>query len=192
MATNLLSLPHRVAPIALLSVGRRHKRHRPRGRSSGCPCRLATRCHNWIAKNWVFFVKTDDPVFVPLRRGSPSPSPGQRPGKPSDIKDSVGPTAQLFSLEKANYWPNTRQTDATRAGSITRALPFAGRRDGPLALANSISDPALFPIRHYFLSAAKTEMKAFWGIWTWPTCFMRALPFFCLSRSLRLRETSPP
>ena len=30
------------------------------------------------------------------------------------------------------------------------------------------------------------------GIMTLPTIFMRFLPFFCFSRSLRLREMSPP
>ena len=44
----------------------------------------------------------------------------------------------------------------------------------------------------YFLSAARTAMKAFCGIWTWPTCFIFALPFFCFSRSFFLRVTSPP
>ena len=35
-------------------------------------------------------------------------------------------------------------------------------------------------------------MKASWGISTEPTIFMRFLPAFCFSRSLRLRLTSPP
>ena len=39
----------------------------------------------------------------------------------------------------------------------------------------------------YFLSAASTAMKAFCGIWTWPTCFIFALPFFCFSRSFFFR-----
>jgi len=38
----------------------------------------------------------------------------------------------------------------------------------------------------------KTATKACWGIITEPTIFMRFLPFFCFSRSLRLRVTSPP
>jgi len=35
-------------------------------------------------------------------------------------------------------------------------------------------------------------MKASWGISTLPIFFMRFLPAFCLSSSLRLRLTSPP
>ncbi len=39
---------------------------------------------------------------------------------------------------------------------------------------------------------SRTDMKASWGISTWPTIFMRRLPAFCFSSSLRLRITSPP
>ena len=35
-------------------------------------------------------------------------------------------------------------------------------------------------------------MKASCGTSTLPMCFMRFLPGFCFSRSLRLREMSPP
>jgi hypothetical protein len=35
-------------------------------------------------------------------------------------------------------------------------------------------------------------MNAFLRDLTLPTCFMRFLPSFCFSSSLRLRETSPP
>ncbi len=37
-----------------------------------------------------------------------------------------------------------------------------------------------------------TERKALWGMLTCPIIFMRFLPFFCFSRSLRFREISPP
>jgi len=37
-----------------------------------------------------------------------------------------------------------------------------------------------------------TARKASCGMSTWPTRFMRFLPSFCFSRSLRLREMSPP
>ena len=37
-----------------------------------------------------------------------------------------------------------------------------------------------------------TAMKASWGMPTLPNCFMRFLPSFCFSRSLRLRVMSPP
>ncbi len=40
--------------------------------------------------------------------------------------------------------------------------------------------------------ALRTSMKASCGMFTVPMDFMRALPSFCFSRSLRLRVMSPP
>src|ERR1700733_6367346 len=42
------------------------------------------------------------------------------------------------------------------------------------------------------LATFRTARKASWGMSTRPTRFMRFLPFFCFSGSLRLREMSPP
>src|SRR6266511_1726007 len=49
---------------------------------------------------------------------------------------------------------------------------------------------ALLGARHS--SSSSTDRNASWGTSTRPTCFMRFLPFFCFSSSLRLRVTSPP
>ena len=40
--------------------------------------------------------------------------------------------------------------------------------------------------------AESTARKAAWGTFTLPMVFMRFLPAFCFSSSLRLRDTSPP
>ncbi len=40
--------------------------------------------------------------------------------------------------------------------------------------------------------ARRTSMKADWGMLTLPISFIRFLPFFCFSQSLRLRVISPP
>ena len=57
-------------------------------------------------------------------------------------------------------------------------------------------EPCAFPQSAIILpqsfSDFRTATKACWGIITEPTIFMRFLPFFCFSRSLRLRVTSPP
>src|SRR5512137_2828837 len=50
----------------------------------------------------------------------------------------------------------------------------------------------LLPTDHGHSSTLRTARKASWGISTWPTCFMRFLPSFCFSRSLRFRLMSPP
>ncbi len=48
----------------------------------------------------------------------------------------------------------------------------------------------------YFFPASspvsRTARKAFWGMSTLPIDFMRFLPAFCFSQSLRLRLMSPP
>ena len=44
----------------------------------------------------------------------------------------------------------------------------------------------------YDLSEESTDTNAFCGIFTWPICFIFALPFFCFSSNLFFRVTSPP
>ena len=44
----------------------------------------------------------------------------------------------------------------------------------------------------YQSSTCNIAKKASWGTSTDPICFMRFLPAFCFSRSLRLRLMSPP
>ncbi len=41
-------------------------------------------------------------------------------------------------------------------------------------------------------SVFNTAKKALWGMATEPIIFIRFFPFFCFSRSFRLREMSPP
>src|SRR5205085_10576269 len=49
------------------------------------------------------------------------------------------------------------------------------------------------PRAHFLLpSRLSTARNASCGTSTEPTCFIRFLPFFCCSSSLRLREMSPP
>ena len=43
-----------------------------------------------------------------------------------------------------------------------------------------------------YSSTLRMAMKASWGTSTLPRDFMRFLPSFCFSSSLRLREMSPP
>ena len=76
---------------------------------------------------------------------------------------------------------------------LAERLPEPGD-DRPVAVA---VDPA--DLRRHFLgfSAAppvveSAAMKASWGTSTRPTIFIRFLPSFCFSSSLRLRVMSPP
>jgi hypothetical protein len=84
-----------------------------------------------------------------------------------------------------------RRTPASH-GASRRAggsRPTCGRRRSPSGRARSR--------RPYFLpspspESSSTARKASWGTSIRPTCFMRFLPSFCFSSSLRLRVTSPP
>jgi hypothetical protein len=60
-------------------------------------------------------------------------------------------------------------------------------------------EPGVWHARHYFLpdfspagALESAAMKASWGTSTRPTIFIRFLPSFCFSSSLRLRVMSPP
>ena len=59
------------------------------------------------------------------------------------------------------------------------------------------SDLRVLGAAHRFFSFAPSStrsaaMNASWGTSTLPTRRIRAFPFFCVSRSLRLRVMSPP
>ena len=79
------------------------------------------------------------------------------------------------------------------------ATPKASRfcRTGPIVagfFCLAIARRPLSRVRRYLSSSPlfSTERNAFCGISTLPTMRMRFLPSFCFSRSLRLREMSPP
>jgi hypothetical protein len=63
-----------------------------------------------------------------------------------------------------------------------------GGRDEPRSCATPW-DPGSYVSE---ASVERAAMKASWGTSTRPTIFIRFLPSFCFSRSLRLRVMSPP
>jgi len=64
-------------------------------------------------------------------------------------------------------------------------------RSFPPAIANSRAR-ALAPCSYSPSPTLSTAKNASWGISTRPMRFMRFLPSFCFSSSLRLRVMSPP
>ncbi len=78
------------------------------------------------------------------------------------------------------------------AGGIGDGRGERSRRPSPIAVDSSVPvaiTPA--PLDHSSPSS-RTERKASCEISTLPTCFIRFLPSFCFSSSLRFREMSPP
>ena len=82
----------------------------------------------------------------------------------------------------------------------TRALVVPADGDGEVAVGADrgaerdvqIDSGQLGAGAHFPVSVFSTAMKASWGICTEPTVFIRFLPSFCFSISLRLRVMSPP
>ena len=84
-----------------------------------------------------------------------------------------------------------RPTDGCDEVAVTAAMDAEGKVDVQVAgsAGNEVPAPA-----HRFLSPSRlrTARNASCGTSTPPTCFIRFFPFFCFSRSFRLREMSPP
>ncbi len=68
--------------------------------------------------------------------------------------------------------------------SFTKYPQIKAEKDSPAARGEAV--------QLVFLPTCRTAKKASCGISTCPTCFMRFLPAFCFSSSLRLRVMSPP
>ena len=75
---------------------------------------------------------------------------------------------------------------ASRSGRCWEGKPFCGRLSHPLKAPSSCRHS------HYSSPTCRAERKASCGSSTLPMRFMRFLPSFCFSRSLRLRVMSPP
>ena len=74
---------------------------------------------------------------------------------------------------------------------IETAQPVgSGRVAG--APGSCLRRPVAIHLPPQLFSVFSTATKADWGISTLPTIFIFFLPFFCFSRSLRLRVMSPP
>ncbi len=73
-----------------------------------------------------------------------------------------------------------------------RLRASSGRRGAAMSTARECSRAPGRGSRYFGSSSESTARKASCGTSTMPSCFIRFLPFFCFSISLRLREMSPP
>ena len=88
---------------------------------------------------------------------------------------SIDPVGILNACTMNVRMNSARMTAMTIDSKYSRTVDFLK------SPAHSVSVPIL-----------STARNASCGISTLPTCFMRFLPSFCFSSSLRLREMSPP
>ena len=92
---------------------------------------------------------------------------------------SIDPVGILNACTTNVRMNSARITAMTIDSKYSRSVDFLNGRTSPSVLAQSV------PI-------FSTARNASCGISTLPTRFMRFLPSFCFSSSLRLREMSPP
>jgi len=110
----------------------------------------------------------------------PSPPRSYQKGEELGCFELGSTVILLFEKDRATLHPDLRE-----GMHILIGQPIATSRPpkniGPIR-----------PIAPTFQSARSTSKNAFCGMLTFPTCFMRFLPSFCFSSSLRLRVMSPP
>jgi Skp family chaperone for outer membrane proteins len=103
----------------------------------------------------------------------------------SDVQEAYGKVAQKFGGTAVKY---------AQDNGFTLLLNIGGQQQLPTVLWwQQTTDITEAAINAYNSSPTfSTARKASWGMSTLPMRFMRFLPSFCFSRSLRLRLMSPP
>ena len=149
------------------------------------------------------------PRAAPARRGlrhDVARQPGARRPAPGLLRRGRRPARRAVRRRPASRFAAVREArlDAARrrGGGAPRPRRAARpRRVGahPRARRSCAAGSLEGPVRNYFLpfsvrcrSVDSAAMKASWGTSTRPTIFIRFLPSFCFSSSLRLRVMSPP
>ncbi len=110
------------------------------------------------------------------------------------VTPDVSPSSVAVYVLKSQYPQRLEQKGTWTYTPSARPTPRrAVRRRGVAAPKTPANSPLAG--KTYFLGASDVDsaaMKASWGTSTRPTIFMRFLPSFCFSSSLRLRLMSPP
>ena len=113
-----------------------------------------------------------------------------------DIARSQQGRRTAADVDRIGFFPSIRRSGNIPAQGLDIAVIVAfqtgiGRKIAVQAFMAAERDVDVQAQPHSS-STLRTAMKASCGISTVPNCFMRFLPSFCFSRSLRLREISPP
>ena len=118
---------------------------------------------------------------------SPTVSPGRK-GVGSSAWRPSAPACGV-SMSRARCGTTVRWAPSSVTG--TRLGAGVGREEAAPS-CTCVPVPITYLSFPVGVSAPSAAMKASWGTSTRPIAFMRFLPSFCLSSSLRLREMSPP
>ena len=126
-------------------------------------------------------------------------SDGMRNG--SNRNERISSTIRITGKNERAY------STTTGSRTFSGAPPLAAAAATRCGLNSQLSTPQMTPVSdrgrdqdegeienhaYFSLPTCSTARNASCGISTEPTCFMRFLPSFCFSRSLRLRVMSPP
>jgi len=108
-----------------------------------------------------------------------------------DAATSVGMTGGRWGATSAvmTVWAEMRREEL-RSANVRTCERAEGRKGG--RAEGRKGGRGMRGYSSGVLATFRTARKASWGMSTRPTRFMRRLPSFCFSRSLRLREMSPP
>ena len=103
----------------------------------------------------------------------------------------------MGAMRKGEVQRRSRSVPAGQKGSggqtrPAEAAPAAITREASSLRARRAWFATIWEVRATYSSTLRIAMKASCGTSTEPMAFMRFLPSFCFSSSLRLREMSPP
>ena len=105
------------------------------------------------------------------------------------LDERYGGVARLAPTPRAGPRADTDRMRRKLLGPDQRRLPTSRRQPAVTDAGCTAGSYFFLPLSPSLESAA---MKASWGTSTRPTIFIRFLPSFCFSSSLRLRVMSPP
>ena len=157
-----------------------------RSRSSSSAKAMISSDHSWSGTRAAS--RTSSPTSSG-RRAAPRGRPGRR------TRRRRAQPGRRSGAPRDRRRPRPRPLGQRRVAEAAH-LVASGPRQVEAVPHRRVADARVDEDDHFLPSpspeSSSTARNASWGTSMRPTCFMRFLPSFCLSRSLRLRVMSPP